>query len=192
MNVFSDSTDPRVASLLRQGAVGVIPTDTLYGIVAVADSPQSVERVYDLRERNQKKACIVLVGQQQDITDRAAWTDLDRSMVERYWPGRVSIILPAVASPAHVHRGLHAIAYRLPDDPGLQQLLEQTGPLVAPSANIEGQPPATTIDEARAYFADRVDFYVDGGKLSGISSTLIKAIEGNIIVLRQGAVTIEV
>ncbi len=191
MKVFSDLNDPQVVALLKQGAVGVIPTDTLYGIVATAKSQDAVERVYRLRERNGKKACIVLVGKVSDVTDRSAWTDLDYSTVKKYWPGKVSIVLPVSDdSPAYIHRGLQSIAYRFPDHPKLQHLLQQTGPLIAPSANIEGQPPATMLAEARAYFGSGVDFYVDAGPLHSEPSTVLKVVDGKLTVLRPGAVKI--
>lgn len=191
MKVFSDLNDPQVVALLKQGAVGVIPTDTLYGIVATIRSQEAVERVYRLRERNGKKACIVLVGKVSDITDRDAWTEVDHTMVKKYWPGKVSIVLPVTnASPEYIHRGLQSIAYRFPDDPKLQHLLQKTGPIIAPSANTEGQPPATTVAEAQTYFGAGVDFYVDGGTLRSEPSTVLKANNGDVSVLRPGAVKI--
>lgn len=72
----------------------------------------------------------------------------------------------------------------------LRTLLHKTGPLVAPSANLEGHPPAWTVREAKRYFDDKVDFYIDAGRLGGRPSTLIKIENGKVIVLRQGAAKI--
>jgi L-threonylcarbamoyladenylate synthase len=93
----------------------------------------------------------------------------EQEMVERLhelWPGRNSIILPSENAPDWLMRGNASVAYRIPDDPALRRLIAQTGPLIAPSANPEGMPPALTIKEARAYFGETVDFYVNGGEVA--------------------------
>jgi len=191
MKVFSELTDPEVARLLKQGAVGIIPTDTLYGIVASIDNQQAVERIYSLRHRDPRKACVVLIGRLSHITDRAAWGDFEKELTLRYWPGAITIALPITSqTPEYLHRQEQSIAYRFPDNPALQTLLRQTGPLIAPSANVEGQPPATTVQQAQAYFGDKVDFYVDGDQLEGQASTLIAPENGQIVVLRQGAAVV--
>ena len=87
-------------------------------------------------------------------------------------------------------RGTGTIAFRMPDIPELRDLLVQTGPLIAPSANTEGEPPALTVGDAKKYFGDEVDFYVDAGKLESLPSTLITFENGEPVVLRQGAVSL--
>ena len=114
------------------------------------------------------------------------------AILKRLWPGKVSAVLPCSDEQwAYLHRGTGTVAFRLPDDAGLRALLRETGPLVAPSANPQGEPPAKTIEDAEGYFGDTVDFYVDGGLLDGEPSTLVKIENGNIVVLRQGAVRID-
>ncbi len=152
------------ASLLRRGAVGVFPTDTILGLVASALKPAAVERLYRLRRRPTHKASIILIGRRRDL----AQFDLDlnserRRFLRRYWPGPISIILPLTARGrarwSHLHRGGNTLAFRLPAERYLRQLLKISGPLVAPSANPAGQAPARTLAEAVAYFGPRLDFY---------------------------------
>jgi L-threonylcarbamoyladenylate synthase len=76
--------------------------------------------------------------------------------------------------------------------PELRALLRETGPVIAPSANPQGMKPAGMIAEAKAYFGDTVDFYVDSGRLSGEPSTVVRVEEGNLTVVREGAVKISV
>jgi len=112
--------------------------------------------------------------------------------LNEYWPGPVSIILPCESDKfAYLHRGTNSLAFRLPAKPELIETLKQTGPLVAPSANPEGMPPAKTIRKAKAYFGDAADFYYDKGKLTSLPSTLIAVSEGAITVKRRGAVRIK-
>lgn len=150
--------------MLRRGKNGVVRTDTLYGIVAQAANEHAVEAVYVAKGRTPTKSPIVLIaniGQLIDIYDETTIT-----RVGDLWPGKNSVILPSPHGPAWLTRGNASIAYRIPDDARLRQLLEQTGPLIAPSANPEGQTPAMTIAEAQEYFGDKVDFYVDGGEVT--------------------------
>jgi L-threonylcarbamoyladenylate synthase len=157
------SFDENVLRLLSEGGIGVLRTDTIYGIVARADDEAAVERVYKVKGRTPSKSPIVLVGSIDQLFETYDKTTLQR--LEALWPGKNSVILPS-QNPTWIVRGNASIAYRLPSDKTLRSLLEKTGPLIAPSANPEGKMPAATIDEARAYFADAVDFYVDGGAVT--------------------------
>lgn len=167
--------DETVAEILRSGGVGVLPTDTLYGVVASALNPEAVSRVYELKRRNPAKPCIVLISDIEAIEEFGVILSNElRERLQSYWPGPNSIILPTIDETfSYLTRDTEGIAFRVPDDDGLREFLRISGPLIAPSANIEGDAPATTISAARAYFGDDVDFYVDAGKREGKASTLI-------------------
>ncbi len=178
------------AEMLRQGKIGVIPTDTLYGLVAAASDEAAVERVYALKGRTPSKPCIILISSLDDLAQFGlAPTEKRRETLSRYWPGPVSIVLacgPGI--PEYLHRGTKSLAFRLPDDTRLQQFLSKSGPLIAPSANPEGLPPATSIEEAAGYFGNHVDFYIDGSSRLGTRSTLIALDEHDSIkIIREGA-----
>lgn len=164
MPVYSDSFDENIVLLLKKGAIGVVRTDTLYGLVAAANNDVAVERVFATKHRSYDKSPIVLIGNLDQLFDA-----VDTSVTDRLiglWPGKNSIILPTHKAPDWITRGKSNVAYRLPDDEKLRSFIEKTGPLVAPSANPEGLPPAMTIAEAEKYFGDSVDFYVDGGTVT--------------------------
>src|SRR3989344_1128811 len=178
-----------VGQRISRGQIGVIPTDTIYGIVCSALSEQAIERLYRIRERNEYKPCLVLIPDASILAQFGVTLDASlKEALARVWPGAVSVILDCPDERfAHLHRGTKSLAFRVPDDENLRNFLRETGPLLAPSANPEGKPPACTIAEARAYFGDPVDFYVDGGTLSNKPSTLVSYQNGNIKVIRQGA-----
>lgn len=180
------------APLLKNGEIGVIPTDTVYGLVASAFDEAAVERIYCVRGRDGGKPCIVLIADIADIWRFGiVLSDFEPQAVERFWPGKVSVILPCPDRKwRHLHRGTGTIAFRLPDDDTLRDFLRKTGPLVAPSANRQGMKPAETIGEAMEYFGDTVDFFVDGGLVSGPPSTVIRFEGGEPVVVRPGAVII--
>lgn len=176
----------KIVQILKKGGIGVLATDTLYGIVGSALLPQTVERVYRLRRRDPKKPVIILIGSVEDL--REFDVRLSRGVIgklQKIWPAKVSVVLPC-PSPRffYLHRGKKSLAFRLPAKKSLVRLLEKTGPLVAPSANIEGRPPARNINEARRYFGNKVDFYKQG-KISGRPSAIIELRERKKIVVRR-------
>lgn len=159
------------ADRLKAGQIGVLRTDTLYGVVASARNSEAVERVYQVKGRTPSKSPIVLIAAIEQLIDKYDSETL--AHIGGLWPGKNSVILPSAHGPRWLTRGNASIAYRLPADERLRELLQKTGPLIAPSANPEGEPPAGTVQEAIDYFGDSVDFYVDGGEVvSGAPSKL--------------------
>lgn len=190
--MFASLADPALIDCINNGGVVVIPTDTLYGIIARAADKAAVERVYRIRGRSPDKACINLVASMAQITDSSLWTAEHKKLAQKYWPGPLSLIAPTAHTPKYLHRGLDSLAYRVPARDDLRGLLEHTGMLIAPSANVEGNPPALTVDEAYNYFGNYVDGYVDGGTLDNASpSTLVALVAGKPKILRQGVLRIE-
>jgi L-threonylcarbamoyladenylate synthase len=172
------------------GSIGVIPTDTVYGVVARAADKVAVERLYKLKSRESKPGTLIAANIEQ--LEGLGLKRRYLKAVEQFWPGAVSVVIPA-ADPtlSYLHQGKMSLAVRIPADKELLNLLEQTGPLLTSSANQPDKPPAVTIEQARGYFGDEVDFYEDGGDLSGrLPSTLIRMVDDAVDVIRQGAVKI--
>jgi len=164
MKMFFEHDELEIVAWLVDGKVGVLRTDTLYGLVCRADNQAAVERIYQVKGRDNDKSPIVLIANQQQLFDRP--TLVMEQFLETVWPGKISVIIPSVSAPWWIERRNTSVAYRLPDSDWLQSLLVWTGQLIAPSANPEGQPPAQTIQRAIEYFGDSVDFYVDSGEVT--------------------------
>lgn len=181
---FTSVNDPRVAQSLNNGEVGVIRTDTLYGLLARAADEAAVSKVYDLKSRTESKSPIVLIADISELFDSI--DDSTRQLLESVWPGAVSVILPSSKAPLWIRRGNDSVAYRMPANEPLRKLLRQTGPLIAPSANPEGQPPAMDINEAKEYFHETVDFYIDDGRVidAAPSQLLLLKPDGEVTRLR--------
>lgn len=180
-----------VKKLLVAGTIGVIPTDTLYGVVARAEDQAAVERLYRLKSRENKPG--TLIAANLDQLEKLGLKHRYLKAVEQFWPGGVSVVIPC-GDPAlkYLHQGKMSLAVRIPDDEQLCELLQKTGPLLTSSANQPGEVPAATIAQAKKYFGDRVDFYVDGGDLSNRHpSTVIRMVDDAVEVLREGAVKID-
>lgn len=184
MEVSSESTDALV-KLLRSGGVAVIRTDTVYGIVASADIETAVARVYQIKGRDPDKSCIILLDDMKEAYGHGA--RLLHETAEDYSDTPTSFLVGGHGAPHWLLRENHELAYRVPHSVRLRQLLAKAGPLIAPSANPQGQPPAMTFDEARAYFGDTVDMYVNGGSvpLDTLPSRLLRINEtGDVEQLR--------
>lgn len=159
-------------STLKNDGIAIIKTDTIYGIVGRADREDVVERIFAIKGRTPSKSPIILIDSLDQLFDTYSSNLLET--ITRYWPGKFSLILPSANAPTWIVRGNHSVAYRLPENAWLRELIRATGPLIAPSANPEGAVPATTIDEARRYFGDAIDWYEDGGTVTdNTPSTII-------------------
>lgn len=183
-----------ITRVLSNGGAGVLMTDTIYGLVGSALKPETVERIYKIRERKPSKPMIILIGSLSHLKLFGVKIGKkDLLILNRYWPGKVSVILLCPFRKfEYLHRGAKSLAFRLPKGEKLRELLAKDGPLVAPSANPEGFSPAKNIAEARKYFGDEADFYLGGRQGSLMSSTLISLDKGKVRVLRDGAVKIPV
>lgn len=160
MKVLSEFSEDLV-ELLRKGGVAVIRTDTVYGLVAASDVESAVERVYRIKGRDHDKSCIILLDDMNAAYGRGS--QLLHETAADYLDTPTSFLVSGHGAPNWLLRENNELAYRVPRDVRLRQLLAKTGPLIAPSANPQGQPPAMTIEEAQAYFGDEVDVYVDDG-----------------------------
>jgi len=149
-------------------------TDTIYGILASALNERAMKKLSRLRRHDTKKPFIILIGAVEELTKFGIeLTPAQKEQIEKLWPGPVSVILG--------HQ-----AFRLPASPELQEFLKATGPIAAPSANLPGEPPATTVAEALAYFGTEIDLYVDSGKVIGNPSTLVSLDENGDLTMLRG------
>jgi len=176
-----------VAEILSKNGIVILATDTLYGIVGSAFSLSAVDRIFTLKQRAQNKPLIVLIESISELEKFGVTLSKNLiSKLNQYWPGPFSISLDVTDDKfKYLHRDTNQIAFRIPDQPKLVEMLKKSGPLVAPSANTEGMPPAKTIAEAKNYFGDGVDFYLDDGLIEGNASTLIRLDGDEVIVIRK-------
>jgi L-threonylcarbamoyladenylate synthase len=186
MNVQSEAQ--AIAALLA-GGVGIISTDTLYGIVARAADKQAVARLYALKHREHKPGTVIAASVQQ-LIDLGVDEQLLRR-VEQWWPAALSIETYLSPELSYLHQNTGRQGFRVVADERVRRILEKTGPLLTSSANQPGEKPAATIGEAFNYFGNDVDFYVDAGDRSDVApSTLARITDSGIEIIRQGAVVI--
>ncbi|MGH7217943.1 MAG: L-threonylcarbamoyladenylate synthase [Candidatus Microsaccharimonas sp.] len=158
---MTDDSFNEITDALANGGIAVVRTDTIYGIIARASKKKAVEKVYEVKHRDPLKQCIVLIPGSGAIREHSA-------LIAKYSsPDQppTSIVLPKTNEHDWVLRGGATVAYRVVRDEFLKKVIQAVGPVIAPSANPEGMPPARTIEEAKAYFGDVVDVYIDGGEV---------------------------
>ena len=170
-----DKKKDKIIKIIQSGGVGVMATDTLYDLVGSAFSREAVAKIYRLKKRDPKKPLIVLIGSVKELELFGIYLDASvKKYLKKFWPGPRSIILPCMSEKMlYLHRGTNSIAFRLPRKKRLLSFLKKSGPLVAPSANLEGLAPAITINQAKSYFNNHANFYISG-RGAGKSSALIK------------------
>lgn len=174
---LSESDLARVVTALRGGEAIAYPTETFYGLGARALDAAAVAHVQSIKGRPDGKPFPVLVAD-LDMLGRVAARipGIARRLIERYWPGALTIVLPAQPGlPAGVLGAGGTIACRISSSPIANQIVRALGePLVATSANRSGEPSPRTAADAARQIGRRVAFLVDGGKLGGeLGSTIV-------------------
>ncbi len=166
------------AALLRAGELVAVPTETVYGLAARADSEDAVAAIYRAKGRPSFNPLIVHVASSEQAEQIALFDDRARKLAQAFWPGALTLVLPLRAdariAPA-VTAGLATIALRSPAHPAIRVLLEETGlPLAAPSANRSGGVSPTTAEHVAASLAGRIPLVLDGGACNaGLESTIV-------------------
>lgn len=192
--------DSRTAGLaaavgaVRAGSLVVVPTDTVYGLGADAFSSPAVRSLLAAKGRGPDMPVPVLVG---------SWSTIDglvptvpptaRLLVEAFWPGGLSLVLPHAPSLAwDLGDTRGTVMLRMPLHPVALELLREVGPMAVSSANVSGAPPAVTVEQASAQLGDSVAVYLDGGPAElAVASTIVDLTGSAPMVLREGAVSAE-
>jgi len=179
--------------ILQQGGLVAFPTDTVYGLGALAYNPLSIERLYAVKSRDSSKAIPILICNMGELSQVAASTDSrTRRLAERFWPGPLTLVVPRHPSLPEVLTHYPTVGVRMPDHPVALAFIKRTGPLAVTSANLSGQPSATTAGEVLEYLRGRIDLVLDGGPTpGGISSTVVDCSGSELAILRQGPITLQ-
>ena len=183
------------ADIIKNGGIGIFPTETVYGIGADCFNSEAVERVYEAKNRPKNKAMSVLVNDISMIEEIALKISKEeRIIIEKFFPGPLTIILkknPKVSDV--VTAGKDTIGVRMPQNKIALKLIEEVGrPIATPSANISDKPSGLEYSQIIKDFENKIDFFIDSGKSKiGLSSTIVKIEDGKVNILREGIITKE-
>jgi len=180
------------ADALRDGDLVVFPTDTVYGVAAAVDRPESVARLYVVKGRPLERPIPVLVSSFEAVERLSPHLVPELcDLLARYWPGALTVAVPAAPwLPREVVRDTGRVGLRMPDHDLALAIIDAAGGAVATtSANRSGEPEARDAVEADRALGDRVDLIVDGGRTrGGVPSTVVIVDGSRLVVARSGAV----
>jgi tRNA threonylcarbamoyl adenosine modification protein (Sua5/YciO/YrdC/YwlC family) len=200
--IFDCSVDTELLTGMRlartavgRGDLVVVPTDTVYGVAADAFNAIAVRKLIAAKGRTRQSPPPVLIPGIATLDALAERVPEEvRSLVAAYWPGGLTIILPAQSSLAwDLGETRGTVALRMPANRIVLELLSETGPLAVSSANLTGQPPARTAGEAEHMLGDSVSVYLDDGESGQVASTIVDATgllspDGRLRIVREGVV----
>ena len=176
----------QAAALLRAGAVVAFPTDTVYGVGVDGARPDLLAALFGLKKRPLDRRIPMLVTGLHQVIE-AGWEADDRAhaLAVRFWPGALTLVLPGPATGSQ--------AFRAPDHPVALDLIRETGPIYATSANISDQPDTLGADDVLIAFAtdqDGLAAVIDGGTVpGGVASTVLDLTSAPARILREGPIT---
>ncbi len=180
-------------AVLHAGGLVAFPTDTVYGVGALAFDEQAVESIYAAKQRPVEKAIPVLIGEDTDLSKVAEEIPMfAEKLIARFWPGPLTVLVPKKPSLPAVVSATATVGVRIPDHEVARALLRLAGPMAVTSANISSQPSPTTAEEVHQQLGGRIALIIDGGKTpGGIPSTLVDCTGTDIQILREGPVSRE-
>ena len=193
--VENDSANPirKAVQVLRQGGVVAFPTETTYGIGCDPRDSRAVRRIFRLKGRTQNNALLLVASSLEQAEAVAIFDEINMDVAKRYWPGPLTLILPARRE-ADLARGATVagtLAIRVSSSEIVRRLTHAFGfPIVATSANLSGQEEARSADKVRELFGERIDVIIDGGLLPkrAVSTVAKISTDGKVEIIRKGAV----
>ena len=184
----------RGAEIIKSGGLVAFPTETVYGLGANALDADAVRRIYETKGRPSDNPLILHVSSIEMTEGLVELNWRARMLMEKFWPGPLSIVLPAKeVIPSRTRGGLPTAAVRMPDAPVALALIKFSNlPIAAPSANISGRPSPTDAETVRRDVGDKIPLVIDGGETRfGVESTVIDMTGEHAVLLRPGGLAKE-
>ncbi len=173
-------------ALNEPGAVLLVPTETVYGLVCRAADSRAVDKIYALKDRDRSKKLALFAYDWRKLSGIGVKLEgLPEKLAEKYCPGAITIIAPGENG--------ETVGFRVPDHPFILALLKRTGyPLASTSANLSGRPNVLSVDEALNELNGEPALAIDSGAIppDSLASTVVDATGGEIKILRQGSLVI--
>ena len=189
----NDESIQAALKILHNGGLVAFPTDTVYGVGALAFDGKAVESIYTAKDRPIEKAIPVLIGDTEDM-EKVGMNipEIAYKLASRFWPGPLTCIIPKQLTLPESVSATDTVGVRVPDHEVARTLLRAAGPMAVTSANISGQPSPSSAQEVFAQLGGRIDLIIDGGLTpGGVPSTLVDCTGKDIKILRKGPITLQ-
>lgn len=179
--------------ILQTGGIVAFPTDTVYGVGALAFDNAAIESIYTAKDRPIEKAIPILIGDLSDLEKVAEdIPDMALRFATRFWPGPLTCIVPKKQTLPPAVSATSTVAVRIPDHPDARALLRAAGPMAVTSANLSGQPNPSTALDVYQQLNGRIPLILDGGKTpGGVPSTLVDCTGDEPVILREGPISLD-
>jgi L-threonylcarbamoyladenylate synthase len=179
--------------ILISGGLVAFPTDTVYGLGALAFSKKSVESIYTAKGRSADKAIPIMVGEQDQLDKVATQVpEMAAKLAAAFWPGPLTLVVPKHPFLPEAVSATGTVGVRLPDHAAARDLLRLSGPLAVTSANLSGEASLSTAAEVLEQLGGRIALILDGGRTpGGQPSTVVSCVGPQPVILREGPITLE-
>jgi L-threonylcarbamoyladenylate synthase len=183
----------RALEILKSGGLVAFPTDTVYGVGALAFDALAVESIYIAKDRPVEKAIPILLGGPEDL-DKVTTEipPIAAKLAARFWPGALTLVVPKHSTLPEVVSATPTVGVRVPDHPVARALLCAAGPMAVTSANLSGEASPKTAEEVSRQLNGRIPLILDGGETpGGVPSTVVNCLGTEPVILREGPVTMK-
>ena len=182
---------PLALNILKSGGLVAFPTDTVYGVGALAFDGRAIESIYIAKDRPIEKAIPILIADMEDM--EKVGMDIPKTayrLAARFWPGPLTCIIPKQPTLPEAVSATSAVGVRVPDHEVARALLRKAGPMAVTSANISGGQSPSTADEVFTQLIGRIPLIIDGGRTpGGVPSTVVDCSTGELKILREGPIS---
>ena len=191
LSVTAPNAITNALEVVLSGGLVAFPTDTVYGVGALAFDEAGVKSIYAAKERPVEKAIPVLIWDREDVTKVAEEIPFFAArLIARFWPGPLTILVPKKAALPEVVSATTTVGVRVPDHEVARALLRLAGPMAVTSANRSSQPSPVTAQEVLDQLGGRIPLILDGGQTpGGIPSTLVDCTSDRLEILREGPIS---
>jgi L-threonylcarbamoyladenylate synthase len=193
LSASSADTLSRALAVLQTGRLVAFPTDTVYGVGALAFDGNAIESIYAAKDRPLEKAIPILISDIAELEKvgmeipETAWT-----LASRFWPGPLTILVPKRLELPESVSSTMTVGVRVPDHKVARALLRAAGPMAVTSANISGAESPVTAAEVQEQLGGRIPLIIDGGRTpGGVPSTLVDCTGTELKILREGPISLE-
>ena len=191
LHASANGTIAHALTVLKEGGLVAFPTDTVYGVGALAFDGDAIESIYAAKDRPMEKAIPILIGDRDEMEN--VGIDIPETaykLASRLWPGPLTILVPKRSDLPHSVSATSTVGVRVPDHETARTLLRAAGPMAVTSANISGGQSPTTAEEVYKQLAGRIPVIIDGGRTpGGVPSTLVDCTRPELKILREGPIS---
>lgn len=179
-----------IVEVIKNGGVVIMPTDTIYGIIADATNEKAIQKVYEMKKRNENKPMLMLVNGIKMLNQYvSSINDIEKKLIDELWPGALTIIFNKKNVSDLLTGGLGTVGIRYPDNELLINIMNELNvPLLSTSVNVSGDASATCIDNINESILNNVDYVYDVGECKGEASTIVVVKDSELRVLREGSI----